>query len=78
MGAVCFPVPELLVNIAHIGKVNEGELGHSRIGDERPPTEAVLLAWSFLLSISRPEIPPALASPQIARPCQAGLRLRSS
>ena len=24
-------VPELLVNIAHIGKVNEGELGHSRI-----------------------------------------------
>jgi len=28
-------VPELLVNIAHIGKVNEGELGHSRILTDR-------------------------------------------
>ena len=33
-------VPELLVNIAHIGKVNEGELGHSRILTDR--TEAAL------------------------------------
>jgi hypothetical protein len=40
-------VPELLVNIAHIGKVNEGELGHSRIGDERPPTERSYLRGSF-------------------------------
>jgi hypothetical protein len=32
----------------------------------------------FLLSIIRPEIPPALASPQIARPCRTGIRLRST
>ena len=31
-----------------------------------------------LLSIVRPEIPPALASPQIARPCPTDIRLRSS
>jgi hypothetical protein len=42
-------VPELLVNIDHTGRVNEGELGHSRIGDERPSTETVLLAWEFFI-----------------------------
>jgi hypothetical protein len=31
LGQYAFLVPELLVNIAHIGKVNEGELGQSQI-----------------------------------------------
>jgi hypothetical protein len=31
MGQYACPGPELLVNIAHTGKVDEGELGHSRI-----------------------------------------------
>jgi hypothetical protein len=30
-GSMLSLVPELLVNIAHTEKVNEGELGHSRI-----------------------------------------------